>query len=104
MPQDDFPQEIPVANVKYCARCGARLEVEMRFCDQCGAPYDETCQPDGLCHWCGHRSPVDAEECARCGARLIAVCPRCGSRMKAGLNYCGSCGLSYDELILPGEE
>jgi ribosomal protein L40E len=104
MPPEDQTHEAPGPKAKYCARCGARLEVHMRFCDQCGVNYEETCTPDGICHWCGQKSPAESEECVRCGARLISVCPQCGARMKAGLNYCGSCGLSYEELILPGEE
>jgi predicted amidophosphoribosyltransferase len=63
---------------KYCPRCGASLEMPMRFCDRCG---------------------VGSELCENCGARLVTVCPQCQSQMKAGLNYCASCGLDFEQLI-----
>ena len=84
---------------KYCPRCGARLEVRMRFCDRCGANYAGLSSPDGRCHWCGLQSSADSELCENCGARLITVCPQCQSRMKAGLNYCPTCGLDFQQLL-----
>ena len=89
--------EEPLA--KYCPRCGARLEVRMRFCDRCGANHAGLSSPDGRCHWCGFQSSADSELCEKCGARLITVCPECHSQMKAGLNYCAGCGLDYQRLM-----
>jgi predicted amidophosphoribosyltransferase len=84
---------------KYCPRCGASLEMPMRFCDRCGANYADLSSPDGRCHWCGLQSSVGSELCENCGARLVTVCPQCQSQMKAGLNYCASCGLDFEQLI-----
>jgi DNA-directed RNA polymerase subunit RPC12/RpoP len=89
---------------KYCARCGARLELRMRFCDQCGASYQGLSAPDGRCHWCGCQNQRDAELCQECGARLIMACPQCDSRMRAGLRFCRTCGLEYETLLEPEEE
>jgi len=86
-------------SAKYCPRCGARLEMPMRFCDRCGANHAGLSSPDGRCHWCGLQSSAESELCENCGARLITVCPQCQSRMKAGLNYCAWCGLDYQQLL-----
>jgi predicted RNA-binding Zn-ribbon protein involved in translation (DUF1610 family) len=86
-------------SAKFCPRCGAKLEIRMRFCDRCGGNYVSLSSPDGRCHWCGHQSSADSELCGNCGARLITVCPQCRSQMKAGLNYCASCGLDYQKLF-----
>lgn len=94
--------EEPLA--KHCPRCGARLDLPMRFCDRCGANYAGLSSPDGRCQWCGFQSSADSEQCGKCGARLIAVCPECQSRMKAGLNYCAGCGLDFQQWIQEQEE
>ena len=86
-------------SAKYCPRCGARLEVRMRFCDRCGANHAGLSLPDGRCHWCGFQSSADSELCEKCGARLVTVCPQCQSQMKAGLNYCAGCGVDYQQLL-----
>ena len=99
MPDHDSTEDSSAPRTKYCARCGAPLEIQMRFCDRCGANYAALCSPDGRCHWCGHQCVVESEVCERCGARLIVICPRCESTMKAGQNYCGSCGLNYEDLL-----
>ncbi len=92
------------ALAKYCARCGARLELRMRFCDQCGASYEGVSSPDGRCQWCGYQNQPDAELCQECGARLVMACPRCNTRMRAGLRFCRTCGLDYETLLEPEEE
>jgi predicted amidophosphoribosyltransferase len=89
--------EEPLA--KYCPRCGAGLEMPMRFCDRCGANHAGLSSPDGRCHWCGFQSSAESELCEKCGARLITVCPQCQSQMRAGLNYCAWCGLDYQQLL-----
>ena len=89
---------------KYCPRCGARLDLRMRFCDQCGANHAGLSSPDGRCHWCDFQNSADAELCASCGARVITLCPRCSAKTKSGLNYCAACGLDYEELIQDQED
>ena len=89
---------------KYCPRCGTRLELRMRFCDQCGANHAGLSSPDGRCHWCDFQNSADAELCASCGARVITLCPRCSAKTKSGLNYCAACGLDCEELIQDQED
>jgi hypothetical protein len=104
MAEQDLGDDSPTTEGKYCARCGTGLEVQMLFCDQCGASHSGLCDPDGNCHWCGHQNAAAVEVCERCGARLITICPRCQARVKAGQNYCGYCGLDYGGLIQTEEE
>lgn len=96
--------ECRTALAKYCPRCGAMLELAMRFCDQCGANQESLTSPEGRCQWCGSQNDKEADACDQCGASLIVACPRCEAKMKAGLNYCKACGLDYATLLETDED
>ena len=104
LPEAASCSECGVELAKYCARCGTRLELDMRFCDQCGASYESVSSPDGLCQWCRFQNEKEAGVCEKCGACLIASCPSCGAEGKAGASYCRACGFDYETLLESEEE
>ena len=76
-----------------CAKCGASLPANAKFCLQCG----EKCEPPQenntvVCPACGKTVPK-AKFCFECGKELTEpVCPKCGKSIVAGAKFCLECG------------
>ena len=53
-----------------CPKCGTEMDMESRFCFNCGAPAKRDCP------FCGAEIPVDAEFCTNCGKNITTGMPR----------------------------
>ena len=65
-----------------CAKCGAPLDPDAKFCDQCGTKVEEEPAPE----------EVPAEEPA-----APAVCNQCGAELKEDAKFCSQCGTPVPE-------
>ena len=77
-----------------CAKCGAVLRENAKFCLECG----EKVSPPGdagtvVCPGCGAQVPP-GKFCLQCGAPLAAApkCPNCGKKVPTGAKFCLECG------------
>ena len=73
-----------------CAKCGAEMHADAKFCPECGAknvPAGKT-----VCSKCGAAVSAKAKFCPECGQSLAAKCPKCGADVKAGVKFCPECG------------
>lgn len=73
-----------------CAKCGAQVNINARFCPECGAPV--SAQATVKCGKCGNDVPQGAKFCPHCGQALNAKCPECGANVKSGMKFCPECG------------
>lgn len=51
--------------VKYCENCGAKLNINDAFCDECGAPQNSV----GVCKNCGFKFIKPGKFCPKCGTK-----------------------------------
>jgi len=51
--------------VKYCENCGAKLNINDAFCDECGAPQNTV----GVCKNCGFKFIKPSKFCPKCGTK-----------------------------------
>ncbi len=86
-------QPAPAGNASAkCAKCGADLPANAKFCPQCGEKVGDGNDGTVLCSKCGAKVP-GGKFCLNCGAPLQnAVCPKCGKCVQAGANFCPDCG------------
>lgn len=79
------------AKVK-CAKCGAELPANAKFCGECGEKYTPPAAGTIVCPGCGKSVP-EAKFCPECGSKLgKPVCPKCGAEVAADTKFCGECG------------
>ena len=71
---------------KVCATCGASLNADAKFCNNCGKPTGNTCIK------CGAIIPSGAKFCNNCGASQASVCPHCGKEITPNSKFCNECG------------
>ena len=74
-----------------CAKCGASLLPNTKFCPECGAMVEPKL-PEGMvvCPHCGETVP-SGKFCPECGQKLIKVCPNCGAEV-GNSKFCPECG------------
>ena len=53
-----------------CAKCGADLDANSRFCNQCGAPVEQQEVSTITCPVCGATLSADSKFCNSCGTKL----------------------------------
>ena len=53
-----------------CAKCGADLDANSRFCNQCGAPVEQQEASTITCPVCGATLSADSKFCNSCGTKL----------------------------------
>lgn len=73
-----------------CAKCGATMRADAKFCPECGAaavPAGKT-----ACPKCGAAVSSKAKFCPECGSPMQAACPKCGAAVKASAKFCPECG------------
>ena len=81
----------PASDAK-CAKCGAALPANAKFCLECGekvapaVPADQT-----TCPACG-KVVAKGKFCPECGHKLVAQCPACGIAVAPGSKFCPECG------------
>lgn len=75
-----------------CAKCGAPLPANAKFCLQCGQKVEEQSNTI-LCPSCGKPTPR-GKFCMECGSPLAqnTKCPQCGADIPAGAKFCSECG------------
>lgn len=61
------PPAIPQVNI-HCANCGAGLQANAKFCNECGAEVIQ--RESGLCPACGRKNEDGTKFCIECGAKL----------------------------------
>ncbi len=71
-----------------CAKCGASLPSNAKFCLECG---EKIVQNDTIvCPKCG-KTVAKGKFCPECGHKFVSVCPKCGADTKGG-KFCLECG------------
>ncbi len=77
--------------VKQCAKCGADLLSDAKFCPECGEKVIEIKEGHVICPKCGNQVPK-AKFCLECGHPLVNKCPECGFELPDGAKFCLNCG------------
>lgn len=80
--------EVPAPEAK-CAKCGAFLPANAKFCLECGEkiiPTDAV-----VCPECGN-TVAKGKFCPDCGHKFVTVCPNCGKDIVPGAKFCLECG------------
>ena len=75
-----------------CAKCGAALPENAKFCLECGEKIAPKVS-EGLivCPECGN-TVAKGKFCPECGHKLVTVCPKCGKDVVPGAKFCLECG------------
>ena len=72
-----------------CAKCGAALPQNAKFCLECG---EKVVSEDSVvCPECG-KTVAKCKFCLECGHKFITVCPKCGKDVVSGAKFCLECG------------
>lgn len=89
---NDALNQTPAATADTCAKCGAALPANAKFCLECGEKVAPKL-PDNMivCPECGN-SVVKGKFCPECGHKFITVCPKCGKEIVPGAKFCLECG------------
>ena len=78
-------KEPPKETVK-CAKCGAKMSADAKFCPECGAAAGL------MCPKCKAVVKEGAKFCPECGAPLFTQCPKCKATLAPGAKFCPECG------------
>lgn len=72
-----------------CAKCGADLPENAKFCLECG----EKVVAAGMvvCPECGN-TVAKGKFCPECGHKFITACRKCGTELASGTKFCPECG------------
>lgn len=84
------PLQAPQDIVK-CAKCGADLPANSKFCLECGEKVVLLGENEMICPACGAKTPK-GKFCIECGAPLVNKCPNCGAEVPTGGKFCLECG------------
>ncbi len=86
------PQEAPAAQIAKCAKCGAALPENAKFCLECGEKVAPAV-PVGMvvCPACG-QTVTKGKFCPECGHKFQTNCPKCGAELVSGAKFCLECG------------
>jgi membrane protease subunit (stomatin/prohibitin family) len=83
--------KVEAAKVK-CAKCGASMPENAKFCLECGGKIEPPNYDDKvICLNCKASVPR-GNFCLECGAKLEAVCSKCGAKLIQGARFCLHCG------------
>ena len=75
-----------------CAKCGASLPQNAKFCLECGEKVPPAIPADKIvCPECGN-AVAKGKFCPECGHKFITACPKCGKDVPAGAKFCLECG------------
>ena len=75
-----------------CAKCGATLPANAKFCLECGEKVVPPVPADMIvCPECGN-TVAKGKFCPECGHKFITVCPKCGKDVVPGAKFCLECG------------
>ena len=73
-----------------CAKCGAALAANAKFCLECGEKA-EPATGGNRCPNCGGITPA-GKFCLHCGTPMARKCPACGTEVPANGKFCLECG------------
>ncbi len=76
----------PQAGNVACAKCGASMAANAKFCPECGTPNGVVCPK------CKATVAPGAKFCPECGQSLVANCPKCNAPVTPGSKFCLECG------------
>ena len=83
--------ETPAPEAK-CAKCGATLPKNAKFCLECGEKVVPAVPANMIgCPECGN-TVAKGKFCPECGHKFVSVCPKCGKDVAAGAKFCLECG------------
>ncbi|MBQ9163129.1 MAG: SPFH domain-containing protein [Clostridia bacterium] len=86
-----MPTETPASETK-CAKCGATLPANAKFCLECGEKVAPTVPADMIvCPECGN-TVAKGKFCPECGHKFVTVCPKCGKDVVPDAKFCLECG------------
>lgn len=74
-----------------CAKCGAKLPKNAKFCLECGEKVFVSSVEQVVCPNCG-KNVVKGKFCPECGYKFIEKCPKCNADIPAGAKFCLHCG------------
>ena len=75
-----------------CAKCGAVLPNNAKFCLECGEKVAPAIPADMIvCPECGN-TVAKGKFCPECGHKFITACPKCGKDVVPGAKFCLECG------------
>lgn len=76
---------------KKCAKCGATLKANAKFCPECGERVAEAgAKVD--CPKCGQPVDAAAKFCPYCGEPMKKTCRKCGQSVGTNVKFCPNCG------------
>ena len=80
------------ASNNQCAKCGAPLPQNAKFCLECGEKVAPVMQDNTVtCPSCG-KTVAKGKFCPECGYKFITACPKCGKEIVPGAKFCLECG------------
>ena len=75
-----------------CAKCGASLPANAKFCLECGEKVAPAIPADMIvCPECGN-TVAKGKFCPECGHKFLTNCPKCGAEITSGAKFCLECG------------
>jgi membrane protease subunit (stomatin/prohibitin family) len=74
-----------------CAKCGAALPANAKFCLECGEKVVSVSEETVVCPECG-KTVAKGKFCPECGHKFITACPKCGAAVTSGAKFCLECG------------
>ena len=74
-----------------CAKCGATLPTNAKFCLECGEKVVSSVSDTVICPQCG-KSVAKGRFCSECGYKFQTVCSKCGTELAVGAKFCPECG------------
>ena len=75
-----------------CAKCGATLPNNAKFCLECGEKVlPSVAEGMVVCPECGN-TVAKGKFCPECGHKFITTCPKCGNAITEGAKFCLECG------------
>jgi len=74
-----------------CAKCGATLPANAKFCLECGEKVTQAVSDTVECPNC-KKMVARGKFCPECGHKFITVCPKCGKDVVPGAKFCLECG------------
>ena len=74
-----------------CAKCGAMLPANAKFCLECGEKVAVAISDTVECPNCG-KNVKKGKFCPECGYKFVTVCPKCGKDVPGGAKFCLECG------------
>lgn len=73
-----------------CAKCGASVNTDVKFCPECG---NSMAPPTDKCTGCGADIKAGSKFCPECGAKQgPEKCSGCGAELSNSAKFCPECG------------